>query len=399
MFKERPQSSVDLFSLESLNNPFPLYQELRALGGAVWMSAIGYMVLSRYDDVRDALRNWRLFSSAQGVALNDAANKALMGGTLASDNPLHAMLRKIVAKPLGLEAVTRLSAQIEDEAEGLADRLFERGTFDAVEDLAWYLPLTIVSRFVGLPEEGRLQMLRWSQANGNLVGPDHAGADQPYRDRVIASLPTIASMRNYVVTEATRTKLTPGSWGAMLFEAADKGEIPENMVPSLLRDYLGPALETTISATGSMMWLFANNPDQWARLRAEPSLAHSAVLESVRLEAPIQWFARVLAEDHEVDGVLLKKGERVILSLGSANRDEQKYADPEKFDIGRNASDQVGWGHGVHFCVGVHLAQLEMRSILKAVSRRAARIELAGEPERSFNNAFRSFAHIPLSIS
>ncbi len=131
LFKERPQSSVDLFSLESLNNPFPLYQELRALGGAVWMSAIGYMVLSRYDDVRDALRNWRLFSSAQGVALNDAANKALMGGTLASDNPLHAMLRKIVAKPLGLEAVTRLSAQIEDEAEGLADRLFERGTFDA----------------------------------------------------------------------------------------------------------------------------------------------------------------------------------------------------------------------------------------------------------------------------
>jgi cytochrome P450 len=201
-----------------------------------------------------------------------------------------------------------------------------------------------------------------------------------------------------MANEASRDRLAPGSWGAMLYEAADRGEIGHDDVPSLLADYLGPSLDTTISALGSMVSLLIENPDQWQRLRADRSLIPTAVVETVRIESPIQWFSRVVTTDHMVDGVALTKGERVILLYGCANRDDRKYAEADRFDVGREAADHLGWGHGVHACVGIHLARLEMQAILKALLDRVQQIESAGEPERLVSTSFRALRHLPVRL-
>jgi cytochrome P450 len=274
----------------------------------------------------------------------------------------------------------------------------KRESFDAVQDLAWHLPLTIVSKFVGLPEERRVEMLTWSEAISNVPGPNHATADAAYRQRKAIGFQNIGVMLNFMANEASRDKLAPGSWGAMLYEAADRGEIEHDAVPSLLADYLGPSLDTTISALGSMVSLLIENPDQWQRLRADRSLIPTAVVETVRIESPIQWFSRVVTTDHMVDGVALTKGERVILLYGCANRDDRKYAEADRFDVGREAADHLGWGHGVHACVGIHLARLEMQAILTALLDRVQQIESAGQPERLVSTSFRALRHLPVRL-
>ena len=146
-------------------------------------------------------------------------------------------------------------------------------------------------------------MLTWSEAISNVPGPNYATADDAYLQRKADGFKNVGVMLNYMANEASREKLAPGSWGAMLYEAADRGEIEHKDVSSLLADYLGPSLDTTISALGSMIGLLIENPEQWQRLRADRSLILSAVVETVRVESPIQWFSRVLTTDHVVDGV------------------------------------------------------------------------------------------------
>ena len=145
-----------------------------------------------------------------------------------------------------------------------------------------------------------------------------------------------------------------------------------------------------------MVSLLIENPDQWQRLRADRSLIPTAVVETVRIESPIQWFSRVLTADHMVDGVELARGERVILLYGSANRDDRKYAAADRFDAGRDAADHLGWGHGVHACVGVHLARLEMQAILTALLDRVEQIEATGQPQRLVSTTFRALRHLPV---
>jgi len=393
-----PSSEIDIFSESELLHPYDNYARLRELGSVVTLDAIGFKAITRYEAVREALRDWRVFSSASGVALDDQVNHSLAGTTLSSDNPVHAQRRKVVARPLGPTLMRALADTINAEAGTLIDGLIKRESFDAVQDLAWHLPLTIVSKFVGLPEERRSEMLTWSEAISNVPGPNYATADDAYLQRKADGFKNVGVMLNYMANEASREKLAPGSWGAMLYEAADRGEIEHKDVSSLLADYLGPSLDTTISALGSMIGLLIENPEQWQRLRADRSLILSAVVETVRVESPIQWFSRVLTTDHVVDGVELAQGERVILLYGSANRDDRKYAAADRFDVGRDAADHLGWGHGVHACVGVHLARLEMQAILTALLDRVDHIEAVGPAERLVSTTFRALRHLPVRL-
>jgi cytochrome P450 len=151
----RPESDIDLFCDDALSDPYPRYRKLRDLAPAVWLKSMGMFALPRFDDVRNALRNWEVFSSAHGAAMNEPINQAIAGNTLGSDPPLHNKLRNVLVRPLSPSAMKDVTAHIEAEAEGLVERLVERKTFDAATDLAQYLPLNVVSHLVGLPEGGR----------------------------------------------------------------------------------------------------------------------------------------------------------------------------------------------------------------------------------------------------
>ena len=278
-------------------------------------------VLARFDDVRDALANWQVFSSAHGVTLNDQMNTALRDGLLCSDPPRHDVLRKIIERPLTPRAMSELRERITAEAESHVERLVARGSFDAATDLAHHLPVTIVSELVGLPDEGRERMLDWAPANFDCFGP--------MNERTQTAFKIVGEMVEYAFTQCVPGKLKPGGWAAMIWEAADRGEIAKETCPFLMNDYMGPSLDTTIFATANAIWLFAQHPDQWDLIRQNPALIPQAINEIVRIETPIQGFSRYVAQDTTVGGVALPQGSRAIVLYASANRDERKWGDPD----------------------------------------------------------------------
>ncbi|WP_245481409.1 hypothetical protein [Bradyrhizobium sp. LVM 105] len=250
---ECPVYDVDLYADDVLRQPYRHYRALRDLGAAVWLPRSGLYAVGRFEDVRAALRNSGLFSSAEGVAANDHVNEMSRGTTLASDAPLHDRLRAIIAAPLLPRALDEIGPEIRAEARRLVEDLVSRGRFDAVTDLAQHLPLTIVSKLVGLEEYGRGSMLRWASATFNVLGA--------MNDRACAAMADVQEMRHYLGGSAIRGRLRPGSWGDRIFAAADRGEIEPERCPVLMRDYLGPSLDTTIFATANLILLFGKYPD------------------------------------------------------------------------------------------------------------------------------------------
>lgn len=385
-----PTSDVDLWADdEALLNPYPLYRELRDRGPAVWLPKYEMFALARYQAVRDALRNWQTFSSAHGVFMNERMNTTATGTTLCSDSPVHERLRRVIIKPLTPVALKELKDRVTAEAEALVERLVARKTFDAATDLAQYLPVSIVSYLVGLPEEGRERMLQWAAAGFNSMAP--------LNERTVASFPLLEEMREYRAKNCVRGKLVPGSWADRIYDAADRGEIRHDECLAMISDYVGPSLDTTINATSSAIWLFAQHADQWDILRKEPALIPNAVNEVVRLESPIQAFSRYVTENHDFEGVALPKGSRVIILYGSANRDERRWEEPERFDVRRKVGDHVGFSHGVHTCAGMHLARLEITALLTALARRVERFELR-EMRREVHNILRGLRKLDVTV-
>lgn len=169
--------------------------------------------------------------------------------------------------------------------------------------------------------------------------------------------------------------------------------------PFAIIDYLAPSLDTTISAIGNAIWLFATHPDQWQLLRREPERIKHAFNETLRMETPISAFTRVTTRDAVVDGVVLPAGARVMLSYASANRDERHWDNADVFDISRNSASQIAFGYGEHACAGMGLARLEGAAVLAALVARVDRFELTGEPVRKLNNLIRSFASLPVAVT
>lgn len=389
---DAPVSDLDLHADWALLDPYPLYRELRETAGAVWMRRYGMFALSRYTDVRNALANWEVFSSARGVMFNEATNERVRGIPLVSDPPEHERLRHVLKRPLAAGELDSLEKELVTEAEALVERLVERRTFDAVSDFAQHLPMFIVTRHAGLPEKGRERMLEWAAAIFNICGPLD-------KQQTLEAIPIAGEQMQYLMTQAVPGKLGAGSWGERLYAAAEQGELAREECPVLMTDYMAPSLYTTIHAMSSAIWLFGQHPDQWDEIRADPSLIPNAINEILRIESPAQGLTRYVTRDHKVDGVTIPAGSRVIVLYASANRDERKWKEPERFDVRRKGvAEHLAWGFGQHMCVGLSLARLEMKVLLAALARRVKRFEL-GEAERSINMVLRGLKRLEVTVS
>ena len=382
-------SDVELYSDEALRDPYPRYAHLRELGDVVRLSAYDVYAIPRYEPLRHALANWQLFTSSKGVMMNDHVNGAFTGIVLCTDPPEHDIMRKVLAAPLRPDQLRRITPLVRAEADAVVERLVERGRFDAATELAQHLPLTIVSRLVGLGEFGQERMLEWAAATFDAQGPMNA--------RTAAAFPKLDEMVQFALHDAVPGKLAPEGWAAALFAAADRGDLPADKPAKMIMDYTGPALDTTIFATSSAIHLFAQHPDQWDLVRADPALIPHAINEVLRLESPIQRFSRVVTQDLEIGGGRLAEGSRVLMLFGSGNRDERHYPDPERFDVRRRPSDHLAFGHGVHACVGMNLARLEIRLLLEALAAKVERFEIV-EVERAMNNTLRGLTKLEVSV-
>jgi len=390
-----PEYGRDIFSDDGIVHPYEYYREIRKLGPVVRYPMYDCYVLGRYDDVRRVLRDAETFISGKGVFLSHEMNAQVdsgIFGILMSDGPRHDLLRNVEGVPLGSEAVAKVAENIQGEANRLIERIMAGARqIDAMQAIAEYLPVTIVSELVGLPEEGRENMLAWAGAGFQLMGPFNARAQ--------SSMDAMNGLFDYVLHKVDQAKVKPGSWSWKVFKAVEEGTITLDMVPGMLIDFIGPSLDTTILGTGSLLMLLAQHRDQWQALKAEPALIPNAVNEALRMESPVRGLTRYVAREAEIGGVKLEAGSRVLVLYGSANRDEHRWEEPERFDIRRpRAASHLAFGFGEHRCLGANLARLEMQSILKAMVARVDSIEV-GEPVFLLNNILRGPASLPMSLN
>ncbi|GAA2922987.1 cytochrome P450 [Streptomyces thioluteus] len=387
-----PKSDVELFSTATLMDPYPHYAALRGLGPAVYLTRYDLYGLFRYEHVRPALVDWERFSSAEGVAMNPRTNELMDGSILGMDPPRHKAVRKVFDEALRPKYVRQVAGDLAHLAGKLVDDLVRRGQFDGVRDFARKLPVDIVLDLIGFPrDDQREEILDWALGAFNFMGP--AG------DFQASSLPDVQDLMQYLTTKATPGKLLPGSFGQIVWAAVERGEITESEALMTMSAYACAGVDTTIAGISSTLWLLARNPDQWSDVRRDPEAVPGAFLEGLRMEAPVQSFARVTTCDVELDDVTIPAGARVVLSYGSANRDERHYPAPDCFRVRRNPSDTVAFGLGVHNCPGRALATMEAHALFRALAERVERLELAGEPTRSPNSITRGLDTLPVRVA
>jgi cytochrome P450 len=390
-----PISDVDLFSDEHLEDPYPDYKAIRDAGPLVYMSKFDVHALARYKPVRQAVDNWQTFRSGQGVSLNDLLNKAWTGTVIGTDPPYHGKLRGVLNERLSPRQVRKMTDDIDSRVAPIVEKVVQAKTFDAMGDVAYQVVPNFVVDVVGFPPKGSgsEHLVDWAEQIFNVNGPDD-------NKRMQESVPGLEKMFEWLATVATKENVDPKGFAHAIHQAAANGDIlPESVVP-LMAGYSIPGTDTTLGIIGNAIALFAQHPDQWDLVRQNPDeLMRPALVEVLRMDAPVQWFARVLSEDWVTEGMKIPAGSRVMLLFGSANRDERHYPDPDRFDVTRDPMDHVSFGGGVHGCPGQHLAQLQTNRLLRAfIDRGVKRFEITGQSERSLNNTTRNFKKLPITV-
>ncbi|OBI54212.1 monooxygenase [Mycobacterium sp. E796] len=379
-----------MYSTDAILDPLPHYAAMRNLGAVVWLPKHKLYAFPRYAEVKSALRDDDTFRSNQGVALNPVARFIGKDSLLMTDGRAHDTHRKLMAHRMLPRALRPLCGQIDELAERTVLAAVAKGRVDGVAEMALKLPLTVVPDLVGWPQRGRENLVPWAGAIFDMLGPMNKQA--------VRSMPGTVAMLGFVHRLARRRDVLPGSMSDEVLHSIDKGDIERSRLPSVFIDYLAPSIDTTASAIAAALWLFAENPDQWRLLQANPDRIPNATNEIVRLESPVRAFGRRAARDVEIAGTRIPAGSRVLIMFASANRDERVWTDPDHFDIERDASAQVGFGHGMHACAGQGLARLETQSFLRALLRHVDRIEIDGTPTRATNNVIHRFEHLPLRL-
>lgn len=385
-----PSDPVNLYDDAVIRDPWPHYARLRDLGPVVWMETLGNYAFTQYDTVQNGLRDHETYISSLGAAADDFGCTHQRGNTVASDAPRHTTLRDTISPPLLRDSVETLRPQIQNIADDIVANCMQKGSFEAITDLAQPLPLMLVRDLVGLPDFGRENMLKWASAGFDMQGIQNA--------RGQAARPVIAEMKEFITRDVTPDTLKPGSWSHRVTELAACGEIDPEIVPFAIRDYINPSLDTTISAIGHFIFHAGSNPDTWQKLKDDPSLALNAAHEAIRIGTPIRSFSRHTSKPVEIAGHQLPKRARVMMLYSSANRDETIFPQADEFDIERrNARRHLAFGAGVHMCAGMHLALLEIECLILAMTQQMPAVTV-GTPTIAMNNSICAFAELPVHI-
>ena len=276
-------------------------------------------------------------------------------------------------------------------ADELVASLAQRGTFDAVHDLAEVFPMAVFPDLIGLPHEGREHLLAYAAASFNAFGPRNAifqVSNDAARDAI-----------KWVNESCRRERLTPGGWGRAVFEAADNGDCTEAEAERLVRSFLSAGIDTTVSGIANLVHALSLHPQQWSRLRANPGLGKKAFEEALRWDSTVQIFFRTTTHEIDVEGARIPEGAKVLLFLAAANRDPRRWDAPDTFDIERQASGHVAFGYGIHQCLGQMVARQEAEVVLDAMLRHFATITPAGAPVRRLNNTLHALASLPIHVT
>lgn len=380
-----PTSDLDLYCDAVLDDPYPAYAELRDAGPIVWMSRLKAYAVPRYGDVRRALVDWETYSSAWGVGFHPRVNDMTRDTIFTSDPPEHDSLRRVMNQLMSNRELSKVREVLRERASQHVTRLAAQDQFDAVTDLTWPYVQSAMVDLAGVPSDRLNELLPNAHAAFEALGPAN--------ERCIQSLRGLRRLFDFVERVAVPGRLTATGLGMGIYRAAASGEISDEDCPSLMTSFVWAGLDTTISAITNAIWLLGQYPEQWARVRSDPTLIPAAFNEALRVESPLQGLTRFVSREVGGGGVTLPSGTRVLLMFGSANRDDRQYDEPDSFDISRNPRDHLAFGYGIHRCVGLGLARLCGYAVIEALSDHVEQLRIVGA-RRRLNNLIRGFGSL-----
>jgi cytochrome P450 len=389
------------------------FQRLRALDSPVFFEEMeipwapkgpGYYALVRYADVVAASRNPKVFCSGRGGATSipDMPDEfaEYFGSMINMDDPRHARLRRIVSRAFTSATVARLGIEITSTATRIVDDLLAKGPGgDFVADVAARLPLKIICDLMGIPERDHRFVLDRSNVVLGGVDPEYAGADLTETGMLL--LTAGMELQQYVQDLARHREENPSDdlTSALVHANVDGERLTPQELGSFFILLIVAGNETTRHSISNALHLLTANPDVRALLLSDlDGLMPGAVEEVVRLTSPVIFMRRKLTCDFELNGQRYREGDKAVLFYCSANLDEDVFADPYRFDITRNPNPHLGFGAaGPHFCLGAHLARLEIAEMLRELLRRVPQIE-GDEPDRLHSNFINGIKHMPYTF-
>jgi hypothetical protein len=386
--------AYDPYAYEVHEDPYPVYRALRAEAPVYRNEALGFVALSRHADVLAAFKDTETFSSRCGVSLDRDAfheNARATMSFLAMDAPRHTRMRALVSRGFTPRRVAELEPRVRALAAEHLGAVAGAGRCDFIRDFAGKLPMDVISELLGVPEEDRAQLRTWA----DLV---------VHRDEGVQGMPPAATgaalrMLQYFNAmladrrERPRDDLT----GALLHAEIDGDRLSDREIIGFLFLMIVAGNETTTKLLGNALYWLSRNPEERRRVEADAGLVPAWVEETLRYDNSTQALARILARDVELHGQKLREGEKIVLLVGSGNRDERAFPEPDRFDLGRDTTRSLAFGQGAHFCLGAALARLEGRIALEETLRRLPGFEV--EPEglvRVHSVNVRGFAAMPI---
>ncbi|EMY34613.1 cytochrome P450 [Arthrobacter crystallopoietes BAB-32] len=386
---------LDPFSDSFLTNPYPAHEEMREAGPVFWLERYELWGVARYSEVTQVLVDHETYVSSRGVGISDFAKEkpwrppSLL---LEADPPHHTKARHVVSQILTPKLLRTLKEGFQERADELVARVAARGgEIDGVADLAEAYPLEVFPDFIGLPKEGRENLLPYGSMVFNTFGPRNSHFER--------AMERGAKAQGWIMEQCQPGAPARDGLGAKIHAAAAEAGYGAEDQAKLLRSFLSAGVDTTVHGIGNALECLARNPEQFAALREDPALARAAFEETVRFSSPVQTFFRTTSRDTELSGMAIPEGSKVLMFLAAANRDPRQWERPDEFDIRRKAAGHVGFGFGVHACLGQMLARLEGECFLSALARHVDTIELAGEPVQQLNNTLRGLDSLPLRLT
>ena len=382
------------YAYETHEDPYPIYARLREEAPAWWNPDLRFWALSRHADVLAAFRDPVRFSSVGGVALEQVGRDAAeVMSFLAMDPPRHDRLRALVSRGFTPRRVADLEPEIRALAARYIDRFVERGACDFILDFAARLPMDVISEMLGVPEEDRDTLREWAEL---VVHREEGSHEVPP-----AGLEASAKILAYFVGHVERRRREPRDdlTGALLAAEIEGDRLEEKEIVAFLFLMIIAGNETTTKLLGNALYWLWRNPAQRALVRGDPALIPAWGEETLRYDASSQLIARTLTCDLELHGEKLREGDKVALLIGAANRDERAFEDPDRFDVRRNTTSMLSFGHGTHFCLGASLARLEARVALEEIQRRLPDWEIREDGlVRIHSSSVRGFAALPIEF-
>jgi cytochrome P450 len=368
-----PSTDEDLFSREAVLDARAVDDRLRELAPVVWLNRENIAMLGRWEHVSAGLRDWESFSNTSRPWHDP--NSVRPEILLTDDPPEHTRVRTIVGSALSPRTLKVMEEHFHKIAAEQVDALLARSgqEIDAVADITAPFVHKVLPDIIGMPNKGREQMSAFGHAVWATMGP----MNELFDEAMTGAQPLL----EWAAWACAREQLDPDSLGMHMYLAADRGEITPQQAHLLVMTILSAGADTTVITMANAIRAFCQFPDQWKALQADPSLLRNAFDEALRWDSPSRMAGRIAMKDVKIDGYVIPAGARCGLMFAAANRDPRKWDDPERFDIRRDLRGQLGWGYGIHSCVGRTLAQLEADALFGALIERIDRFEPAGDPE------------------